>query len=175
MDPGLIRRANRVTAGRDAGFTLIELVVVVTVLALLSASVTVGIGAGQRGAARSGALSEAVAEARDTAILSRRSFGLRPFAGGWEIWERARSEDGATGTWHRRVSEGTTAPASWTVRDRPVLPDTDPGIAPTQVPVLILPDGRVTPFDVAFAPGTGGSASRRCATDGWMPLTCQDN
>ena len=162
-------------AGADVGFSLIELVIVVTVVALLSVSVTIGVGnsvaGGGRGALRDAqSLRDAVAQARDIAILSGQTTGVHVVPAGWEIWHRT-----ANG-WQPLGPRGSTGSAEWTRTlangDQPVLPGES---APV---LLLLSDGRATPFSVRF--GTRGNTTsgrpdtvQVCTTDGWRALECR--
>lgn len=158
---------------RDAaGFSLIELVIVVTIVSVLALTVTLGFATQGRltgtreatPARAAAALEAAVTRARDLAILARAPAGLRPDDDGWEILRR--EEDG----W-RRIGGGALPDASeWHVDGRRIggpLTTHETGDAP---PVRFLPDGRSTPFELRLGPR---GAAHRCATSGPEPLECR--
>ncbi len=155
-----------------AGFSLIELVIVITIVSVLALTVTLGFatqgrltGTREASPARAAAALEAgVTRARDLAILARAPAGLRPDGDGWEILRH--EEDG----W-RRIGGGALPDRSeWRIdgqliRGALTTPETD-----EEPPVRFLPDGRSTPFELRLGPR---GAAHRCATSGPEPLECR--
>ncbi len=155
-----------------AGFSLIELVIVVTIVSVLALTVTLGFategrltGTREASPARTAeALEAGVARARDLAILARAPAGLRPDGDGWEILRR--EADG----W-RRIGGGALPERSeWRIdgqliRGALTTPETDDD----EPPVRFLPDGRSTAFELRLGPR---GAAHRCATSGPEPLEC---
>ncbi len=154
-----------------AGFSLIELVIVVTIVSVLALTVTLGFTTegrltGTRDAtpARAAeALETAVSRARDLAILARTPSALRPTEEGWEVLRRE-----AEG-W-RRIARGTLPEArEWRIGGRrhggplPAADDDTP-------PVRFLPDGRSTAFELRLGPR--GDA-HRCTVAGPETLECR--
>lgn len=155
-----------------AGFTLIELVAVMTVLSILALALVVGTGAGSligrdrdnaAGAAARN-LESAVNTARATAFHTRVPHGLLPRPDGWQMLVRDRD----TGGW-RAEGTGRAAGLSWVIDGTahfpaPSLPDT-----PLRPLVVFASDGRATPFTADFHTAPDRF---RCTTDGWEVLRC---
>lgn len=155
-----------------AGFTLIELVAVMTVISILALALVAGTGAGSlmgrdsSHAAGSVArtLESAVTTARATAFHTRAPHGLLPRPDGWDMLARDRDNGG----W-RLVGEGRAAGLGWVINGTahfPVPPQPD---APPRPLVIFASDGRATGFAVDFP---GAPDRFRCATDGWEVLRC---
>ncbi|GAB4267536.1 MAG: hypothetical protein Kow0013_17580 [Pararhodobacter sp.] len=150
----------------DAGFTLVELLVVVTIVSILAVGVWVR-GSGLLGRSAASAAQRFVMDVerlRDGALLGRVQTGLYPLAGGWQ---RARRDP--EGRWHPegRVVEAGGAALSWWVAGAPFLPPLTRPV-PGQLPAITFAtDGGGRAFAVQFGPG-----GPRCATDGWGTPTC---
>lgn len=154
------------------GFTLIELVAVMTVLSILALALVVGTGAGSLmgrdrdsaagSAARS--LESAVSTARARAFHTRVPHGLLPQPEGWQMLVRDRDAGG----W-RGAGAGRATGLTWIIDGTahfptPPLADTSP-----RPLVVFASDGRATPFTVDFHAAPDGF---RCTTDGWEVLQC---
>ena len=142
-----------VTRDKSAGFTLIELMIVVTILSLLTLSVSLGLSRPRNESAQDWSRFMALHDRlRGQAILSGDILGLTVDADGYQ---RVRW---LGGDW---VGEGTRAP--W--RDPVVV------IAPTdrRAPLVFGPGGQSTAVNLQFGTGTGAT---RCISDGWAPVTC---
>ncbi len=136
-----------------AGFTLIELMMVVTILSLLTLSVGLGLNRPRGDRAQDWARFAVIYDQiRAQAILSGEYLGLAVDTGGHQ---RMRRE---AGTW---VPEGTRS--AW--RGGVAL------IAPRDSwsPLIFAPGGQATAVMLRFD-GDGGT--RLCRTDGWNAVTC---
>ena len=136
----------------QAGFTLIELMVVITILSLLTLSVTLSVSRPRSGgAAQDWARFEAVhASLRTEAVLTRRILGL---AVNSEGYQRLARVDGA---WRQ---EGEVI--AWRA-----------GVAverPFAGPVAFLPAGQGSAVRLRFE---GGARVTVCESDGWAALLC---
>lgn len=145
----------------SAGFSLLEMVVVVAVLAVLSVSVSFAVG---RGTSAPGADATRFAalhtRLREAAVLGRHVQALAIGQTGWQVMTRegtAWVSAGRPGQFRSAARfEGTTGP----------LGGPKISAAPD---LFFLPDAQVTPFSVTFiAPGV----ITRCATNGWAALDC---
>ena len=150
---------------QDAGFTLIELAVVVTILAILS----VGIGASMSFARLTPQadddlilFEERLAQLQAQAVYKQTPQGLRITNTGWQI----QRFDPTAHTWDKggRVTRWKNAvffqksPLAKRGGNRRQSPD-----------IVLLPDGRSTPFEITF---THNSTSIQCRNDGWTGLRC---
>lgn len=157
---------------KDAGFTLLEMVIVVTVLAVLSVSVGLSVGRiADRGAGDAARFAAQFERMRHLAIIGRsiRAMALSPE--GWQML--ARDEGAATdslagwqaqGRMNRFSGEVRIATAAAAAAARPAAP-----AGRTRPDILFLPDGQATPLAIAFI---SAGAITRCATDGWATLAC---
>jgi type II secretion system protein H len=137
----------------DAGFTLIELMIAVTILSLLTLTVSLGANRPRSEAARDWERFGTVHDLlREQAVLSQRVLGLALTPEGYQRMHR----DG--GTW---IAEGD--PVDWRGQVSVEAP-----IAPP-APVWFLPSGRTVALRVRFeASGT----VRVCESDGWNAVSC---
>lgn len=176
---GQERRAGPGTrAGAMAsGFTLIELVVVVTIVSILSMTMIIGAGSESLfGGTRSGetartaqALQDAVTTARSRAFHARQPHGLLPLPQGWVILAR----DAGTGDWQEAGPVTDAAIAGWTIDGSTHIPAPDLSTITPQtrlVPrVIFATDGRSTPFSASLS---DADTQIGCETDGWEALQC---
>ena len=140
------------TSDRAAGFTLIELMVVITVLSLLTLSVTLSVSRPRGGgAAQDWARFEAVHEAlRTEAVLTRRILGLSVNAEGYQRFERVGG--------------------SWRAQGEVISWREDVAVErPFGGPVAFLPAGPGSAVRIRFG---GASGVTVCASDGWAALRC---
>lgn len=144
---------------RDAGFTLIELTVVVAVLSVLA----VGVGLSATRSGTSAAATDAqrferyMRTARAQAIQGRQTLGL--FMAGDGYVPATKAVDG----WDKRAE-----PTRW--RAPATFQRKGPGRAPDTPHIVILPDGRMTPFTLSFA--RTGNSRATCSSDGTAGMTC---
>ena len=136
-----------------AGFTLIELMVVVAILALLTTTLTLSVSR-PRGADMADAKRfEAVySQLRDEAVMSGQILGLQVDADGFQRlrWQAgAWQEVGAAADWRGAVQ---------------VIEPLD-----RRAPLQFAPSGQVSPVRMRF---DAGEQSRTCRGDAWAGLSC---
>ncbi len=143
----------RVSRDGAAGFSLIELMVVVAVLAILTTSITLSASRPRDGNASDwGRFSALHARLQDQAVLSRQLLGLSVTQDGYQ---RLRWAGGDWQVLGDRVA--------W--RDEVVLIEPFSALAPLE----FAPSGQVTPMRARFQ---AGEAVRLCQNDGWGPVSC---
>ncbi|PWJ15792.1 GspH/FimT family protein [Jannaschia seohaensis] len=145
--------------GREAGFSLIELVVVVAVLSVVAVGAGLAVGRGSDGAtADAQRFARLVEVARASAVIGRQPEGL--FVTATEL-RRAAWVDGAWQPSERGLR--------W--RDDVLLRLETPRPGPAVPHLVFLPDGSGTAFEIAFAPQPTGRRAR-CRGDGAGPMRC---
>lgn len=143
----------RVNTESTAGFTLIELMIVMTVLAILTTSITLSASRPRDGNASDwGRFSTLYARLQDQAVLSRQLLGLSVTEDGYQ---RLRWAGGDWQTLGDRVA--------W--RDEVVLMEPFSRLAPLE----FAPSGQVTQMRVRFK---SGEVVRICQSDGWGAVSC---
>lgn len=151
MDAGL-----RGAQGPQAGFSLLELMVSVAVLAVLAVGVGLATGRGVAGPERDAdRFRRAVEQNRALAILGRETRGLSVTPEGLRLLRR-----GETG-WTAAVLHGWSGRVSLVPAGSVSLPGTPD--------ILFHPDGRSSGFAAVFS---GRGPSWRCTSDGWSEMTC---
>ena len=152
MDRGL-RQPTQIPPDQ-AGFTLIELMIVVAVLAILSVTVSLSASRPQSAMASDAARFEALHDRlRSEAILSRQILGLAVDAEGYQ---RLRWQGG---DWQRVGEKGR-----WRGPVTVLLP------FDRRAPLEFTPGGQVTPLRLRFETAAG---VRLCETGGWAAVTCR--
>jgi prepilin-type N-terminal cleavage/methylation domain-containing protein len=156
MDP-------RVTSSdiRTQGFSLLELLVVITVLAILTISVGFSTSLGDARTASGDDANRFVSvfkELQSGAILSQSRKGLDVSQKGWLVY-------------HFDPSQG-----NWDNDDRPVKWKGDASLllksrknSPYDPDIVIMPDGRHSAFAITFV---SGGVSQMCSSDGWAGVIC---
>ncbi|MEZ5714079.1 MAG: prepilin-type N-terminal cleavage/methylation domain-containing protein [Paracoccaceae bacterium] len=145
--------------GREAGFTLIELMVVVAILSTLALGVALSAGrGGSRGESDLARFRAGFDLARALAIEGNEMRGLTLGPKGMQalVW-RLGAEGG--------VWTELGGPQPW--RGRVAFAPRQPGRA-GEPDLVFLPNGRSTGFSVRF----DGDDSGSCESDGWAGLTC---
>ena len=138
--------------GSDAGFSLIELMVAVAILAVLAVGVTVVAGRSTSPFERDVARFQRAFETQSALAIhgaQRRGLRITPLG-----MRTARHENGRW-VWSDN-SIGWDTSVSVSVQD-PVIGAPD---------IVFLANGQNSRFDVVFA------SARRCQSDGWTGLTC---
>lgn len=137
----------RLRHDRTAGFTLLEMVVVVAVMATLTLAATLSVGrrAGPSDAAH---FAGAYRGLMDAALLGQEARGLRVMPAGWQVLRPVAPGKGwqASGPVQKFrdavVFEGADGPILARERPDPPVPD-----------LVFLPDGKLTPVTVRFTSG----------------------
>ena len=148
----------------EAGFSLLEMLVVVTVLAILTVSVGLSMSFGrskQQASDAANQLQTTLAQLRNTAIYSGVAQGLVISQQGWRV---ARFVPESRG-WDMSARE-----IRWQVgvAFQPTSPDFSFGVPPVPE-VVFLPDGQSSPFEITFS---ALGRYQTCRSDGWSGLTC---
>ncbi|MEL7012341.1 MAG: GspH/FimT family pseudopilin [Pseudomonadota bacterium] len=157
------------------GFSLVELVVVVTIVSVMSLGVIMGFGGGAQllPSVRAGdpdgqaqRFEAALTTASQSALFGRKTVGLQPLSTGWEVLHY----DVASDAW--QVAEGSgviAAPVAWTIGGLP-YPAPDERNVGSEPPIRILGDGRMTRF--ALQIGTQTEA-QLCSATRIAELACR--
>lgn len=147
------RRLERATSG----FTLVELMIVVTVLALLATTFSLSASRPQSAAATDFRRFQAMhAQLRAQAVLSRQVLGLRL---------------GADGYLRLRRQGGDWVPLGEPARWRGAVAVLQP--FDRRAPVQFTPAGQGTPLRLRFGGAGEGGGVTICESDGWAELTCR--
>ncbi|MGX0903240.1 prepilin-type N-terminal cleavage/methylation domain-containing protein [Roseovarius sp. MBR-79] len=137
----------RVRHGGAAGFSLLEMVVVVAVMATLTLAATLSVGR-RSGPSDAAHFAEAYGALMDAALLGQEARGLRVMSGGWQVLRPVAPGQGwqSSGPVQKFrdavVFEGTDGPILARERPDPPVPD-----------LVFLPDGKLTPVTVRFTTG----------------------
>lgn len=154
MEPGLIPSKTPLEGLRDAGVSLIELLVVVAVLSVLAVGVSMTALRNPDQAEQDQALFQRLYDqTRALAIEGRQSRGLRVTSRGISV--ATQTPDG----WQIGSEQRWQEAVSLVVRDQTL------GAGAPQL--VVFKNGQSSAFEVQF--GTRG----RCRSDGWTGLICE--
>lgn len=137
----------RLRHGGAAGFSLLEMVVVVAVMATLTLAATLSVGR-RSGPSDAVHFAGAYGALMDAALLGQEARGLRVMSAGWQVLRPVAPGQGwqVSGPVQKFrdavVFEGTDGPILARERPDPPVPD-----------LVFLPDGELTPVTVRFAAG----------------------
>lgn len=153
MERAITPLRTAVPPSRDAGVTLIELVVVVAVMAVLGAGLSLAVGRAASSAdADMAQFRQQYEQLRAQAVHARHRYGLSVTPKGRHMMARHG------GTW-----QDLGPPRSW--RAAVHYADRHRRAAPGVPDIQFLPNGQTSAFTISFG-------SRRCQSDGWTGLTC---
>ena len=137
---------------QDRGFSLIELMIAVAVLAILSTTVVMSVSRPQSGSQSDLVrFQKAYERVRRDAIISREVTALAITAAGYQrlVWRDGWQDLGARVNWKGEVS---------------VLQPFD-----RDAPIEFTPSGQVTALRIQFLEN---DQTTMCVSDGWEPLKC---
>lgn len=158
----------RMTTSADPGFSLLEMVVVVAVIAILSITATFAATTRRAEDGDRARFAAAYDRLRDAAILGRSPQALVLVPEGWQILLPERAESGGTVWQLSGKPQKFNAEARFEGEGGAIVPhDLSRAPAPD---LIFLPDGQVTPFEVAFI---GNGTVTRCRSAGFAGLVCE--
>jgi len=159
------------------GFSLIELMIVVSVMSVLTFGIVLGFGGVQSlspaerasdPARQAMAFEEVLQQASDLALFTRQPVGLHPLQNGWQVMHRE-----AAGVWvaePRLAAQLGRLRLDWQIGARPYrAPERANSARP---PIAILGDGRSTPFTLRISPLQGSGAAQVCRSTAAQRLRC---
>lgn len=152
----------------DRGFSLLEMVVVVAVIAVLSVTATFTVTDRSRGEGDVIRFAATYDRLRDAAILAGVPRGLALLPGGWQSLDPPRPGARDAG-WHPVGSVQKFRGEARFERDRRALEPRDLAQVP-RPDITFLPDGQVSPFEVTFI---GKTTLSRCRSGGLSGLECE--
>lgn len=157
------------------GFSLIELVVVVSIVSVMSLGVIMGFGGGAQllpgvragdAGGQAQRFEAALSNAAQSALFGRKTMGLQPLSTGWEVLRY----DAVSDAWQRvDRSDALQMPVAWSIAGLP-YPAPATRTLGTEPPIRILGDGRMTQFELRL--GTQEEA-RLCRATRLAQLSCQ--
>ncbi len=158
----------RIGSASEHGFTLLEMVIVVAVIAVLSVTATFSVtqrNSGDSDVLRFGAAYDRL---RDAAILGHAARGVALLPEGWQVLLPALPGAEAEGWQPNGRAQKFRGEVRFEGRNGPILPK---DLAREPLPDLVfLPDGQVTRFEVSFI---GNGTLTRCASAGFAGLKCE--
>ncbi|MEL6452385.1 MAG: GspH/FimT family pseudopilin [Pseudomonadota bacterium] len=163
------------SAARDAGFSLIELMVVTTIIATLSVSAVLSLrmSPGATPVARMEEFARAVRYLQSEALFADRTFALSFAETGWEVLTYQEPSQGwvrkAEGTIYARAAWSSDIRAQLEIEGRDAALRTAFDEAP-EPDVILLASGETTPFVLRLGDDRGRGA--RCDVSEFGELSC---
>lgn len=152
----------RIEHQTEAGFSLLELLVVIAVLAVLTVSIGLSASTGDpksRLADDADRLVSVFNQLQTAAVLSQTRKGLEITQNDWRVMHFNNIDGNWDGDERAIRWNGTASILVTTAKDTAFDPL-----------IILMPDGRHTPFAVTFV---NGGESRLCASDGWAGIQCR--
>ena len=158
----------RIGPASEHGFTLLEMVIVVAVIAVMSVTATFSVtqrNSGDSDVLRFGAAYDRL---RDAAILGHSARGVALLPDGWQVLSPALPGAEAEGWKPNGRAQKFRGEVRFESANGPIFPN-EPDSKPAP-DLVFLSDGQVTRFEVSFI---GNDTLTRCTSGGFAGLICE--